>query len=110
MIMASPETKHSDRHDLFRDARPYYGAPMLEVRDKVPTLYSLCVRCVFSGKLKFTEDPTVPPVIKSKLEYLKRYETFPSPRILKCSSCGKFYTHKKRFLTHDCHIKTIKKS
>lgn len=104
------KSKVPDRHDLFRDARPYYGAPVLEIRDKVPTLFSLSVRCVFTRRIKFTEDPNVPPVIKSRLEYLKRYETFPGPRIIKCSNCGKFYTHQKRFLTHDCDEKIVTQS
>ena len=96
------EAKTQHRYDTFRYAKPYYGAPVLEVRDNVPTLFSLSVRCVFSKKIKFAVTPTVPPVIKSRLEYLKRYEYFSGPRIMKCSKCEKFYTSKHRFLTHDC--------
>lgn len=95
------ESKPS-RYDLFRDARPYYGEIVFEVRDKVPTLFSLSVKCVFSRKVEFAAASDLPPVMKSRLEYLKQYETFPGPRIMKCSSCNKFYTHQKRFLTHDC--------
>ena len=96
-----------DRYDLFRYSKPYYGAPLLEVRDKVPTLYSLSVRLVFTADIDFTSASGLPPVIKSRLEYLKKYEMHPGPKIMKCSNCNKFYTHQKRFLTHDCNLKTI---
>ena len=99
--------KVPDRFDLFRDATPYYGAPLLEIRDKVPTLYSLSVRRIFSSKIDYVSASDVPPVIKSRLEYLKKYETYPGPRVMKCSNCQKFYTHQKRFLTHDCSLNTI---
>lgn len=99
-----------DRFDLFRDATPYYGAPLLEIRDKVPTLYSLSVRRIFSGKIDFAGASDVPTVIKSRLEYLKKYESYPGPRVMKCSNCKKFYTHQKRFLTHDCSLNTIENS
>ena len=96
-----------DRYDLFRHSKPYYGTPLLEVRDKVPTLYSLSVRCVFSAKIDFSSASVLPPVTKSRLNYLKKYELHPGPRIMKCSNCSKFYTHQKRFLTHDCNLKAV---
>lgn len=99
-----------DRFDLFRDATPYYGAPLLEIRDRVPTLYSLSVRRIFSSKIDFVGAADVPTVIKSRLEYLKKYESYPGPRVMKCSNCKKFYTHQKRFLTHDCSLNTIENS
>ena len=94
----------SDRYDVFRDAKPYCGVPVLEVRDKVPTLFSCSVRCVFAKKIRFSEAPELPSVMKSRLEYLKKYmyENFTGPRVMKCSNCKKFYTHKKRFFSHNC--------
>ena len=101
--MAKPNSM-SNRYDVFRDAKPYYGVPLLEVRDKVPTLFSCSVRCVFEKKIQFSEAPELPSVMKSRLEYLKRYMygSFAGPRVMKCSNCNKFYTHKKRFFGHNC--------
>ena len=86
------------RYDLFKNAKPYYGS-LLEKHNKVPTLFSTTVSCILDHKLDYDELPTV---LKKKMDEFKVYETFPGPKISKCSVCKHFYTSKESFDTHDC--------
>ena len=99
MAIVDPE---GARQDVFKNCKPYYGTPILELRDNVPTLFSLSVNCVFKHEIAFSLESGVPTVLKSRLHFYKKYEEFTSPRIYKCSECGKFYSEAKRFDLHSC--------
>lgn len=87
-----------ERVDVFQNVKPYYGTSMLyEQRDNVPTLYTLCVRCVIDSELDFEGVPTV---IHSKLIQYKLYQDYRGPKILICS---KFYSKHKKFIKHKCN-------
>ncbi len=91
------------RYDLFENAKPYYGSPVLGGDGaRVPALFVLCVNTVIMRKIPFSNVDTVPPMLKSKLEYYKRYEVYKGPKVMKCSVCGKFYTSKDKFRVHEC--------
>ena len=89
----------SKRVNAFRGAKPYYGSSMLGFREKVPPLFLQTIECILKNEL--TVDP-LPPVLKNKVDYYKKYETLPGPIVLKCSVCGKFYTSSEKFDVHEC--------
>ena len=88
--------------DMFKDSKPYYGSPILETGEKVPSLFALTVYTVMKDEINFAGVDSVPPVLKNKLEYYKQYEEFKGPKIYKCSVCGKFYTNSEKFNIHEC--------
>ena len=94
-----PEQDPSKRVNVFRNAKPYYGSSMLGFREKVPALSLQTIDFILKNEV--TIDP-LPPVIKNKVDYYKRYETLPGPTVLKCSVCGKFYTSSEKFDVHEC--------
>ena len=90
----------AERFDLFQSVRPYYGkSVMYDVREGVPTLHSLSMKCVLDFKVDFE---TIPVVLKNKLNLYKNYEEFTGPRVMKCSKCLKFYSKHKKFVQHSC--------
>ena len=98
-IMAEVELAR-ERVDLFKDVKPYYGkAAWDELRDKVPTLFSVCMRVVVKQKL---DSEAVPTVLKSKLNHWRHFQDYRGPRVLKCSRCFKYYTKQNKFADHEC--------
>lgn len=97
------------RYDLFENAKPYYGSPILGADGaRVPTLFVLCTHTVMAKGVPFAKVETLPPLLKSKLEYYRRYEVYKGPKVMKCSVCGKFYTTKEKFQAHSCEPLTQK--
>lgn len=93
----APERK---REDLFKGVRPYYGSVVqFEKRDNVPTLFTICVRCVLDKEINFEGVPTV---LCSKLAQYKLHQDYNGPKVFKCSVCSKFYTKQKKFDEHSC--------
>lgn len=99
--MAALAAAESERTDLFASVRPYYGTVVYEVRDKVPTLFSYCVKSVIASSMNIEDVPTA---LKSKLEYYKKLESYSGPKILKCSKCEQFYSSRKKFTKHVCSV------
>ena len=94
---AEPEVQ---RVDLFKDIRPYYGPIVqLEIRENVPTLFTMSMRCVIDKEIPFEGMPTV---LNSKLAHYKQHQEYSGPKVFKCSVCSKFYSKHKKFLEHTC--------
>ena len=90
------------RHDEFKNVKPYCGDPLLETGpDRVPSLYVLSARMVLRGKIPF-ERCVVPTVLRKRLETYRSYEQWQGPKIMKCSTCWKFYTTQQKFDKHKC--------
>lgn len=105
--MAEPEGLDltTDRRDLFQNVKPYYGAGVLyELRDNVPTLLSMSMRCVLDCEL---DQEVVPTVLKSKLDQYRQLEQYNGPRILKCSTCSKYYSKYAKFVEHECEHNSL---
>lgn len=109
-LMAEPEGLDltTDRRDLFQNVKPYYGAGVLyELRDNVPTLLSMSMRCVLDCELDQEVMMVVPTVLKSKLDQYRQLEQYNGPRILKCSTCSKYYSKYAKFVEHECEHNSL---
>ena len=89
-----------ERKDLFKNIKPYYGSRELyEVRECVPTLFSLSVKFVLDRELNYQ---SMPPSLQSKLNHCKQQQVYKGPKIFKCSICSKFYSKQQKFIDHKC--------
>lgn len=89
-----------ERRDLFKDIKPYYGSRELyEVRESVPTLFSLSVKFVLEREL---DCRSIPPTLLTKLHHCQQQQLYKGPKIIKCSGCSKFYSKQQKFLDHIC--------
>ena len=89
-----------ERTDEFKDMKPFYGSRELyEVREGVPTLFSLSVKLVLDVNLNYEG---MPPTLCSKLNHCKQQQLYNGPKIYKCSQCSKYYSKQQKFLNHIC--------
>ena len=94
------EVLGKERIDVFKDVKPYYGSiELYEVRDKIPTLFSLAVQIVLDTAVDYQ---SVPPTLQNKLNHCKEKRLYKGPKIMKCSICSKYYSKQQKFLDHIC--------
>lgn len=99
--MASDSAAKIARYDVFKDAKPFFGVPILDKRDNVPTLCALSMRYVLVGRMNYHACLTLPPLLKAGLDSYLHHVT-DAPKVMKCSFCSKFYTDTDRFDAHVC--------
>lgn len=98
--VSSGEVAGAHRSDLFKNFTPYYGSlDLYEVRDKIPTLFSLAVQVVLEDAMDYQ---SIPPTLQSKLNYCKEKSHYKGIKIMKCSVCSKYYSKQQKFSEHIC--------
>ena len=94
------EVPGKGRTDLFKNVKPYYGSiDLYEVRESIPTLFSLSVQFVLDGAMDYQN---IPPTLQTKLDHCKEKRLYKGPKIMKCSVCSKYYSKQQKFLDHIC--------